>query len=67
MKILNKEWSDEFTCHCGNDIMGSGFQACNDQGVEVEPTPEAWKSDLTVCLGCGQVYKFDTAKYWASV
>lgn len=48
--------SDDFTCHCGNRPDLDGFGACNDDGVEVEPTPDAWNGSKYVCRACDAVY-----------
>ena len=49
-------WSDDFTCECGNTSHGSGFHPCNFIGEHVEPYPKLWPLCLYKCDDCGMVY-----------
>jgi hypothetical protein len=46
----------EWYCPCGNRADLEGFCPCNAEGVEVEPTPEAWNAEeLYKCDRCGAI------------
>ncbi len=45
----------EWVCVCGNTATKDGFFPCDAHGVEVEPTPQEWRTDCYVCEGCGAI------------
>ncbi len=53
--IPMKEFSDDFTCACGNDVSDSGFHTCDAKGKEIEPNVGEWEGHY-VCGRCDQVY-----------
>lgn len=50
-----KDAQDNWTCLCGNVAEDSGFQPCDREGREVEPTEAEWPEALYVCGGCGRI------------
>ena len=51
---------DFWTCVCGNHPAEQGFYPCDENGKQVEPTPEEWKSPLYVCVVCGRIINEET-------
>jgi hypothetical protein len=54
------EDGDAWVCICGNTTHTSGFYPCDEEGNEVEPTPEQWTTNTYVCFQCGRVINQDT-------
>jgi hypothetical protein len=50
----------DWECICGNTPSRSGFFPCDQNGSEVEPTPEEWTTNCYVCEGCGRIINQDT-------
>jgi hypothetical protein len=48
---------DYWICLCGNTTGEEGFYPCNNQGQEVEPTPEEWTTGCYVCARCGRIIR----------
>ena len=46
---------DWWVCLCGNQADQDGFQFCDRDGNEVEPTPEEWPEPLYVCGRCDRI------------
>jgi len=40
-RAIEPEW---WVCECGNEPDQEGFVPCDENGVEVEPTLEQWRS-----------------------
>ena len=51
---------DDWICSCGNEPASDGFYACDENGNEIEPTPEHWKQPLYVCGRCGRIIHQET-------
>jgi hypothetical protein len=46
---------DAWICVCGNRPADDGFYSCDEKGVIVEPTCEAWTTGDYVCDRCGRI------------
>jgi len=59
---------DSWKClNCGNTVDSDGFLPCDEDGREIEPTPELWTKPLYVCGGCGNVYSKNSGeRYFTS-
>lgn len=49
------ELADTWVCICGNSASSDGFDTCNSEGEEVEPTPQEWTSGWYVCARCKRI------------
>lgn len=47
--------AEAWVCICNNTPDADGFHACDADGNEVEPTPEAWTTGCYVCARCGRI------------
>ena len=46
---------DAWVCLCGNIPISDGFYSCDENGNEVEPTIQDWKTNWYVCARCGRM------------
>jgi len=51
---------DAWVCICGNNPSEDGFYPVNEDGHEVEPTVEDWKTNEYFCARCGRVIDQDS-------
>ena len=58
ISIVDGDWE----CLCGNTPISDGFYPCNNDGGEVEPTPEEWNGVTYVCARCGRIINQNTGE-----
>jgi hypothetical protein len=51
---------DAWVCICGNTPCDDGFQTCDKQGNDLEPTKESGWNGLYYCVRCNRVIDQDT-------
>jgi len=57
ISLTDSQDEGAWRCLCGNQPITEGFFPCNEQGEQVEPTPEAWTTDCYVCDRCGRIIR----------
>lgn len=57
---IRADAEDDWTCQCGNRPDLDGFQACDIDGVEIEPTVAAGWTSLYACQRCPLIVDVDT-------
>lgn len=61
--IQHEDGNEEaWICKCGNTPINDGFYPINEDGAEVEPTPEDWTTNEYFCGRCGRVIDADTRR-----
>jgi hypothetical protein len=58
-KITSSKYGG-WICLCGNEADSDGFYPCDEQGNEVEGTPEDWDGVRYVCARCGRIIDQNT-------
>ena len=53
---------DDMTCSCGNRSHTDGFVACDENGIEMEPTIGSGWDGRYICQSCGATYKTSLEK-----